>query len=73
MIKSRVELIDGMRPERVAHLGPVEGDPDDWGPDRPVVGDVGELEAGNGFPQAAIKGAGHVTSEVRATLIRSSA
>ena len=39
------QLVDRLRPEGVAHLGPVEGDPDDARVDGPVVGDVGEVEA----------------------------
>src|SRR5690606_10537442 len=46
VVECPVELVDGVRPERVAHLRPVEGDPDAADLAGPVVGDVGELEPG---------------------------
>src|SRR5439155_8047843 len=44
VVKSAIELVDGLRPERVAYLGPVEPDPDRALVDRSVVRDVLELE-----------------------------
>src|SRR4051794_15849812 len=50
------QLVDGLRTERVAHLGPVEGDPHDTGVDGPVVGQVGEpLEALDLLPRAGVE------------------
>src|SRR5690606_23838494 len=45
VVERSVELVDRVRPEGVAHLGPVEGDPHAAQLDVPVVGDVGEVEA----------------------------
>ena len=55
MIERAVELVDGVRPERVAHLGPVEGDPDHRRRHRAVVGDVGELERIDHLPLLGVK------------------
>ena len=41
VLQRRDQLVDRLRPEGVAHLGPVERDADDAAVDRPVVGDVG--------------------------------
>ena len=46
------QLVDGVRPEGVEHVGPVEGDPDGAVLAGPVVGEVGQvLEAGHGVPR----------------------
>ena len=54
VVEHSVELVDGVRPERVAHLGPVERDADGRlalpVDDVPVVGDVGQVEALDGLP-----------------------
>jgi hypothetical protein len=42
-------------PERVADLGPVEGDAHGAGGAGPVVGDVGELEAGDVVPGVGVE------------------
>ena len=56
------QLVDRLRPERVAHLGPVEGDADDAGVDRPVIGDVGEVEALDRLPGGAVEDLGDVVA-----------
>ena len=51
-----VQLVDRVRPERVAHFRSVERDPHRPDLDVPVVGDVGEvLEAGNRSPLTGIE------------------
>jgi len=50
VVQRRVELIDGMRPERVAYFGSIEGDPDNGCVFGPVIGDVGEIEAPHRIP-----------------------
>ena len=56
MVERSVELVDGRRPERVAHLRPVEGDPHDTGVDRPVIGDVDEvLEPVDRSPEVGVE------------------
>ena len=42
VVERPVELVDGLRPECVARLRPIEGDPGDLAPGVVVVGDVGE-------------------------------
>ena len=61
MVESLVQLVDGVRPERVANFGAVERDPDRavllraW-PDVPVVGDVGQIfEAGHRAHSSGLK------------------
>jgi len=44
VIKSRIELVDGVRPEGVANLGSVKGNADGALTDGSVIGDVGEGE-----------------------------
>ena len=56
------QLVDGLRPERVAHLGPVERDADDAGVDGAVVGDVGEVEALDRLPGGAVEDLGDVVA-----------
>jgi hypothetical protein len=55
VVEHAVQLVDRVGPEGVAHLGPVEGHPHHAGVDRPVVGDVGQLEAGDGVPGIGIE------------------
>ncbi len=57
MVEHGIQLVDGVRAERIAHLGPVECDADGALRDMTVVGDVGEvLEPRNGAPQFRIEG-----------------
>ena len=56
MLEDAEQLVDGVRAERVEHVGPVEGDPDRAVRLRPVVGQVGQvLEAGDGVPGVGSK------------------
>src|SRR6185295_17425884 len=48
----------GLRPERVAHLRPVERDAHGAGVDGAVVGDVGEVEAGDRLPRGGVEDLG---------------
>ena len=54
-----VQLVDGVRPERIAHLRTVERDADGRlahaVDDVPVIGDVGEFEALHGLPQRRVE------------------
>jgi hypothetical protein len=59
MIEGLVELVDGVRPERVAYVRPVEGDPDHPGANGTVIADVAEREAWNGVPELGIEGPSH--------------
>ena len=59
MVEGPIELVDGVGPERVADLRPVERDTNRAGRLRPVVGDVGEVEAGHDLPGIRIEGLGH--------------
>lgn len=59
MVEGSVELVDGVRSERVAYLGPVESDT--YGArgaafgHAPVIGDVGEIEALHGTPRGRVE------------------
>ena len=54
VLQDAQQLVDGVRPERVEHVGPVEGDPDRAVLAGPVVGQVGQvLEAGDRRPSAS--------------------
>src|SRR5699024_5956760 len=63
MIEGAVQLVHRGRPERVAPLGPVEGDGHDWqvalavagAVDGPVVGEVGGGEAGDIAPPRGVE------------------
>ncbi len=44
MVQHPVQLVDGVGSKRVPYLGAVEGHSHHAGVDRPVIGDVGELE-----------------------------
>ena len=59
MVQRRVELINGVRPERIAYFGPIKGDPHNGGVIRPVIGDVGEVKAIYRMPQVRRERAGH--------------
>ena len=43
VVERAVQLVDGVRAERIAHLGPVECHPHGAVGDVPVVGDVGQI------------------------------
>jgi hypothetical protein len=58
VIERAVQLVDGLRPEGVAHLGPVEGDAHGAGVDGAVIGDVGEVEAGDRLPRGGVEDLG---------------
>ncbi len=45
VIEGGEQLVDGLGPEGIANLGPVEGDANGALIDRPVIGDVGERDA----------------------------
>ncbi len=73
VVQGAVELVDGVRPERVAHLGPVEGDPHAAQVPGPVVGDVGEPETRDLLPRRGVEDLGHlgtVLLPVRALRLR---
>ena len=56
VIQCPVQLVDGVRPEGVAHLGPIEGDAGDAPGDVVVVGDVGQFaEAVDLTPQVGVE------------------
>ena len=60
MLEHPQQLVDGVRPERVEHVGSVEGDPDRAVLHRPVVGEVGQvLEAGHGVPGGGVEDLRH--------------
>jgi len=72
VLQRPVELVDRVRAERVAHLGPVEGDPHGGqvdvgaargraraGADMPVVGDVGEVETLDLAPAGRVEDRAH--------------
>ena len=59
MVQRRIELINGVRPERVAYLGPIKGHPDDGGIVGAVIGDVGEVKAIHRMPQLRRERASH--------------
>ena len=50
MVEGADQLVDGMRPEGVANLGPVEGNANRAVLDGAVLRDVGELEPVDRFP-----------------------
>jgi hypothetical protein len=56
VVERSVQLVDGRRPERVAHLGSVECDPHDTGIDRSVIRDVDEvLESVDRAPEIGVE------------------
>jgi len=64
VLQRRVQLVDGVGPERVAHLRPVEGDADRRHVLGAVVRDVGELEALDGRPQLRAEGVAHAAEPI---------
>ena len=63
VVEHPVELVDGVRPEGVTHLGPVERHPHGAagrpGQHAPVVGQVGELEPCHRLPGLRVEDLGH--------------
>ena len=60
VLEARVELVDGVRAERVAHLGTVERDPHRALVDGAVVGDVGQVvESRHGLPGRRVEDRRH--------------
>jgi len=60
VVERTVELVDRLGPERVAHFGTVERDPDRALVDRSMVGDVLELEAVHYLPTTGVEQLGHL-------------
>lgn len=57
MIERAVQLVDGVRAERITHFRSVEGDANGALTDVPVVRDVGEvLESGDRAPELRVEG-----------------
>jgi hypothetical protein len=59
VIERGEELVDGMRPERIADLWPVKSYPYDGSVVGAVIGDVGEVKTFHRMPQVWSKRAGH--------------
>lgn len=59
MIQCGEELVDGVWPERIADLWPVEGNPYDGCVIGAVIGDVGEVQTFHRMPQVWSKRADH--------------
>ena len=59
MIERGEKLVDGVWPERIADLWPVEGNPYDGSVVGAVIGDVGEVKTFHRMPQVWSKRAGH--------------
>jgi hypothetical protein len=55
MVERRVQLVDGVRPEGIAHIRTVEGDPHSTERTSAVIGDVGEFEPFNRVPGSWIE------------------
>lgn len=55
MIERRVQLVDGMRAERIANLGAVESYPDGTDLGGSVIGDVREVEPRNRVPRSLVE------------------
>lgn len=55
MIERRVQLVDGVRAERIANLGAVESYPDGTDLGGSMIGDVGEGEPRNGVPRSLVE------------------
>src|SRR5699024_3193795 len=72
VVQHPVQLVDGVRAERVANLRTVEGDPDHrqvahlaTGPvHTPVVGQVREVEPGHLAPPARVEQLGHLGRKI---------
>ena len=65
MVKRPIELVDGVRTERIAHLRPVEGDAYGADVDGAVVGDVTEVEARDEAPRSGVEQLGDHAGEHR--------
>ena len=65
VVEGLVQLVDRVGPEGVAHLGAVEGHPDRPLVHRPVVGDVGEIEAVHLLPGVRIEDRRDMDAETR--------
>jgi hypothetical protein len=55
VVEHPVQLVDGARAERVAHLGPVEGDAHRSLAHGTVIRDVVEVETVDRFPRGGIE------------------
>src|SRR6186713_1190837 len=59
MVHHAIQLVDGVRPKRVANLGPVErhayGRLRSAVDDMAVIGDVGQFETADGLPEGGVK------------------
>jgi hypothetical protein len=55
VVEHAVELVDGVRAERVAHLGTIEGHAHDAERDVAVVREVGEREPGDVLPLRGVE------------------
>jgi hypothetical protein len=72
VVEGPVELVHRARPERVAHLRPVERDPDRALVDRPVIGDVLEVETFDDLPRVRVEQLGnHMRHSFSARTIQS--
>ncbi len=65
MVEDGDELVDRVRAERVAHLGPVERHPDHRRAPGAVVRDVGQVEAGDRLPELGVERLVHALTVVR--------
>ena len=65
VIERGVQLVDRVRPERVADLGPIERDAHDPDVVGAVIGDVGEVEPGDRRPQRRVERVGDVGTSCR--------
>jgi hypothetical protein len=55
VVECPVQLVNGVWPERVAYLRPVERDPYGAGRHGPVVSDVGEVETLDLLPRGGVE------------------
>jgi hypothetical protein len=55
VVQRHVELVDGVGPECVSHLGTVESDPHHAGVPGAVIGDVGEVEPWHQVPGSCVE------------------
>ena len=55
MVERPVELVNSRRSERVADLGSIERDPNHATVAGTVIGDVAELETGDGIPSLVVE------------------
>ena len=59
MIERPIELVDRVRTERIAYLGPIEGDPNSTNVLCAVIGDVREVEPLHGIPLGRLEDFGN--------------